>query len=193
MQSDADARTRLLDDSPRMAPSEYSAAHRVPSAFCYFLDNSEDWRGFCPPKRDFAGWLIRHSSPSNRIDHFAFLLAIARSRPPAFSGYAHYPVGSIRPGVFHRELLLAPVAVVPRPGQNSAQLASTKELRLSKSGKTLAREQVTQRPPTLDCGSTHRWIGCVSFIIIIVGTLSSSGGTVWRSGLLVRLHRCPPP
>ena len=25
MQSDADARTRLLDDSPRIAPSEYSA------------------------------------------------------------------------------------------------------------------------------------------------------------------------
>ena len=36
--------------------------------------------------------------------------------------------------------------------------------------KTLAREQVTRRPPTLDCGSTHRCIGCVSFIIIIVGT-----------------------
>ena len=54
--------------------------------------------------------------------------------------------------------------------------------------KTLAREQVTRRPPTLDCGSTHRWIGCVSFIIIImVGTLGSSGGTVRRSGLLVRL------
>ena len=32
--------------------------------------------------------------------------------------------------------------------------------------KTLAREQVTRRPPTLDCGSTHRWIGCVSFIIV---------------------------
>ena len=37
---------------------------------------------------------------------------------------------------------------------------------------TLAREQVTRRPPTLDYGSTHRWIGCVSFIIIIVGTPS---------------------
>ena len=32
--------------------------------------------------------------------------------------------------------------------------------------KTLAREQVTRRPPTLDCGSAHRCIGCVSFIII---------------------------
>ena len=38
--------------------------------------------------------------------------------------------------------------------QNSAQPASTKELRLSKSGETLAHEQVTRRPPTLDCGST---------------------------------------
>ena len=28
-------RTRLFDDSPRIAPSEYSADHRVPSAFCY--------------------------------------------------------------------------------------------------------------------------------------------------------------
>ena len=56
--------------------------------------------------------------------------------------------------------------------------------------KTLAREQVTRRPRTLDCGSTHRWIGCVSFIIILVGILSISGGTVRRSGLLVRLHRC---
>ena len=45
----------------------------------------------------------------------------------------------------------------------------------------LAREQVTRRPPTLDCGSTHRCIGCVTFIIIIVGTLSISGGTVQRS------------
>ena len=77
--------------------------------------------------------------------------------------------------------------------QNSAQPASTKELRLSKSGKTLAREQVTRWPPTLDCGSTHWWIGCVSFIIISVGTLGSSGGTVRRSGLLISLHRCPPP
>ena len=39
--------------------------------------------------------------------------------------------------------------------QNSAQPASTKELRLSKSGETLAHEQVTRRPPTLDCGSTR--------------------------------------
>ena len=38
--------------------------------------------------------------------------------------------------------------------QNSAQPASTKELRLSKSGETLAHKQVTWRPPTLDCGST---------------------------------------
>ena len=45
-------------------------------------------------------------------------------------------------------------SLVPVLCQNSAQPASTKELRLSKSGKTLAREQVTQRPPTLDCGST---------------------------------------
>ena len=71
----------------------------------------------------------------------------------------------------HRNLVLC---------QNSAQPASTKELCLSKSGETLAREQVTRRPPTLDCGSTHRWSGCVSFIIIIVGTLSISGGNrVW--------------
>ncbi len=38
-----------------------------------------------------------------------------------------------------------------------------------------------------------RCFGCVTFIIIMVGTLSISGGTVQRSGLLVRLHRCPPP
>ena len=33
---------------------------------------------------------------------------------------------------------------------------------------------------------------CVSFIIIIVGTLGISGGTVRRSRLLARLLRCPP-
>ena len=51
MQSDSDARTRLLDDSPRIAPSEYFADHGVPSAFCYFLDKSEDWLGFWALKR----------------------------------------------------------------------------------------------------------------------------------------------
>ena len=56
------------------------------------------------------------------------------------------------------EVLLATV-LDEAPGdvvlcQNSAQPASTKELRLSKSGETLAHEQVTRRPPTLDCGST---------------------------------------
>ena len=75
--------------------------------------------------------------------------------------------------------------------QNSAQPASTKELRLSKSGETLAHEQVTRRPPTLDCGSTHRWIGCVSFIIIASRHPGRQRGTVRRRGLLVRLHRCP--
>ena len=33
---------------------------------------------------------------------------------------------------------------------------------------------------------------CVSFIIIIIGTLGISGGTVRRSRLLARLLRCPP-
>ena len=47
-----------------------------------------------------------------------------------------------------------PVVSFPVLCQNSAQPASTKELRLSKSGETLAHEQVTRRPPTLDCGST---------------------------------------
>ena len=41
--------------------------------------------------------------------------------------------------------------------QNSGQPASTKELRISKSGQTLERERVTRRPPTFDCGSTHWW------------------------------------
>ena len=48
-----------------------------------------------------------------------------------------------------------PCGLDPVLCQNSAQPASTKELRLSKSGETLAHEQVTRRPPTLDCGSTR--------------------------------------
>ena len=76
--------------------------------------------------------------------------------------------------------------------QNSASRHRRKNCASRNQAKTLAREQVTRQPPTLDCGSTHRCIGCVTFIIII-GTLSISGGTVRRSGLLVRLHRCPPP
>ena len=38
---------------------------------------------------------------------------------------------------------------------------------LSKSGETPARERVTRRTRALDCGSTHRWSGCVSFITIV--------------------------
>ena len=74
--------------------------------------------------------------------------------------------------------------------QNSAQPASTKELRLSHSGETLAREQVTRRPPTFDCGNTHRWSGCVSLIIYSRHPEHQRGHRP-AQGLLLRLHRYP--
>ncbi len=76
-----------------------------------------------------------------------------------------------RPGVAPeiRELIQNMSRANPVLCQNSAQPASMQELRLLKSGKTPAYEQVTRQPPTLDCGSTHRWSGCVSFIVITSG------------------------
>ncbi len=49
------------------------------------------------------------------------------------------------------------VVLLPVLCQNSAQPASTKELRFSKSNSNSARERVTRRSPTFDCRSTHQW------------------------------------
>ena len=58
------------------------------------------------------------------------------------------------------------VSVTPSCAKTQPSRHRRKNCASRNQAKTLAREQVTRRPPTLDCGSTHRCIGCVSFIII---------------------------
>ena len=55
----------------------------------------------------------------------------------------------------------------PRPVPKLGPAGIDDKTALSKSGETPARERVTRRTRALDCGSTHRWSGCVSFIIIV--------------------------
>ena len=80
MQSDADARARLLDDSPRMAPSEYSADHGVPSAFLLLFGQKLGLAGILGTKAEFCRLAhscisLNSSISSNRVEPFRGVVA----------------------------------------------------------------------------------------------------------------------